>query len=274
MPSVEPDWPVVYVNPAPTGTLLLILSGDDSGPSPTAEARFVEATSTEILMRLISGDGAEPGASLEDGASYLLSLSGGGTAELQAALDQLLPWLGQTIAMPIAEELRSTWGNGRHPHRLRASGPRAGARRAMAVGRPTWAASPTSSISASLPRPSSAARRCGVQRESGPRVSSALADPDGDLPAARPEVTEIAALFGSSNANVAVGSDATDKFLRRHAARATHLHLACHARGGLFDATEAAILLASGLVPAANLTSLSAARRSTCCRLRLRKRLV
>ena len=169
VPSVEPDWPVVYVNPAPTGTLLLILSGDDSGPSPTAEARFVEATSTEILMRLISGDGAEPGASLEDGASYLLSLSGGGTAELQAALDQLLPWLGQTIGCPIAEELRRR-GQRAPPSSSaglsasRRCTPRHGSRTA------NWAASPTSSISASLPRPSSAPRRCGVQRESGPRV--------------------------------------------------------------------------------------------------------
>jgi CHAT domain-containing protein len=83
----------------------------------------------------------------------------------------------------------------------------------------------------------------------------ALADPQGDLPAARPEVKEIATLFGNTNAQVAVGHRANAEFLRRHAAHATHVHLACHAHGGLFDATDAAITLASGDLAAVDLTT-------------------
>jgi hypothetical protein len=61
---------------------------------------------------LIVGDGAEPDASDDDGASYLFSLGGGDNADLRRALDQLLPWLGTTIGHPIAEILRAREATG------------------------------------------------------------------------------------------------------------------------------------------------------------------
>lgn len=85
----------------------------------------------------------------------------------------------------------------------------------------------------------------------------ALADPEGNLPAARPEVAEISVLFGSANVDVAAGGQADAEFLRRHAAHATHVHLACHARGGLFDAGEATVILASGALPALELSAVA-----------------
>ena len=85
----------------------------------------------------------------------------------------------------------------------------------------------------------------------------ALADPDGSLPAAQPEVKEIAAVFDGDTSACASGSAATLAFLRRHAPRASHLHFSCHARGGMFDADEAAIELASGPLPASGLTAVA-----------------
>jgi CHAT domain-containing protein len=98
-----------------------------------------------------------------------------------------------------------------------------------------------------------AARRRATRRR--PARLVALADPHGDLPAASPEVRQIADLFGTGRAQVAIGRRADAKFLRRHGRQATHLHLACHARGGLFDAADAAVSLASGDIPASALTT-------------------
>jgi len=256
VPAVEPGWPLIYVNPAPTGTLLLTLSEDDEPDGPTAEASFIETTSNDVFLRLIAGDGAEPDAGDDDGASYLFSLGGSGESDLRTALDQVLPWLGEAIARPIADELR---GRGATGATLILCGPLGlaplhtapwqdkGQLRCLADELETRFAPSAVVCGAAL-------RRAVRER---PARLLALADPQGDLPAARPEAVEIAVLFGSANSEVAVGPEADAEFLRRHAARATHLHLACHARGGLFDASEAAILLASGLVPATDLTVLA-----------------
>jgi CHAT domain-containing protein len=254
--AVELGRPLIYVNPAPAGTLLLMLSTDDTAESATAEAMFVEATSNDVFFRLIAGDGAEPDASDDDGASYLFSLGGGDNADLRTALDQLLPWLGKTIGHPIAEALRARGATGAT---LILCGPLGLAPLHAAPWQQDGQARCLVDEFAIRFAPSAVVCAAALRRAARQRPARlvALADPQGDLPAARPEVIEIAGLFGSANADVALGRDAGAEFLRQHAARATCLHLACHARGGLFDGSEAAIRLASGIVPATELTALA-----------------
>ena len=69
-----------------------------------------------------------------------------------------------------------------------------------------------------------------------------LADPHGDLEAAGPELREIAGVLGGEPA-LAFGSDATSNFLRAGAPDATHLHLACHAGGGLYELESMVVCL-------------------------------
>ena len=84
----------------------------------------------------------------------------------------------------------------------------------------------------------------------------ALADPRDDLPAAGPEVAEIARSFADDRVVTAVGARATAGFLRSNASQAHFLHLACHACGGMFDSADAAIELADAEVSAADLAAL------------------
>ena len=251
--ALEPGWPLIYVNPTPAGTLLIVLSITETmGCSSTAT--FVDATSNDVYFRLLLGDGAEEAT--DDGASYLFSLGSGEPLDFNAALDQALPWLGEMLGRPISEALRAVGATGAT---LLPSGPLglapihaapwqtdSGPKRLVDEFDIRFA--PSGVVCAN------ALRRAARTRP--PRLV-ALADPQGNLPAAHPEVAEIAAQFDASDTFVAVGSEADLTFLRRNVGRATHVHLACHARGGLFDSTEAAISLASGPVSAIELTSVA-----------------
>jgi CHAT domain-containing protein/tetratricopeptide (TPR) repeat protein len=256
--ALEPGRPLVYVNPTPLGTLLLCLfmQGDDAA----AEATFLDQpTSTEVYMRLIVGDAAIFEAAIESDSvgSYLIGISGQGTADLKAGIDQALAWLGEALARPLRALLAHHEASGAT---LVHCGP---------VGLAPLHAAPWVQENATQCladffdvryAPSAvicaAAHRRAAESDHIPARLVALADPSGDLPAAHREVEEIATLFPSGTSVLAIGARADRDFLRRHARRATHLHLACHAAGGLFDATEAAILLASGPLAVSDVTGL------------------
>jgi CHAT domain-containing protein len=72
-----------------------------------------------------------------------------------------------------------------------------------------------------------------------------LADPHGDLESAGPELREIAHVFRTEPA-LAFGSNATSDFLRAGARDATHVHLACHAGGGLYELESMVVCLSDG----------------------------
>ena len=72
--AVEPAWPLVYVNPAPQGTLLLMLHQRQHS-EVTTEARFIPTTSTEIFMRMIVNGGRTRG----DRTQWLFRARGLGT---------------------------------------------------------------------------------------------------------------------------------------------------------------------------------------------------
>ncbi len=251
--AIEPTWPLVYVNPTPYGTLLLMLSKDHEDGVIT-EARFIATTSTEVLMHMIVSGGQLE----QDGPtkSYVIAASGqGDDNDVAGALDELLPWLSETIGTPLVELLT----------RIDAA-----AATLVPCGQLEMAPlhavplpsgeeivadkfevrySPNAAVCAA------ALGRARITAATAPRLV-AVADPDGSLPAAGPEVKEIASIFGSDNSVCALGSAATLKFLRRHASEASHLHFSCHACGGMFDAGEAAIGLASGPLAATALTTI------------------
>jgi CHAT domain-containing protein len=83
-----------------------------------------------------------------------------------------------------------------------------------------------------------------------------LADPTGDLPAAEPEVEGLGKHFNPRRRAYASGSQATFAFLTHEVLGATHVHLACHAKGSFFDSTETGVVLSDRTVTAVELTAL------------------
>lgn len=249
--AAQPGWPLVYVDPTPHGTVMLVVHNQDG--QATSDARFVAATSTEIFMQLMVAGGS---TQTPNAGSYLIGVSGQGTGEqdLAAALDELLPWLGHQLARPLEEFLSDLNTQAAtlvlcgalnvaplHAAPLEGGG--------VLADRCTIRYVPSAlTVTAVTRRARSAAHRA-------PKLV-ALADPRQNLPAARPEVEEIAALFPDGASVWAAGIQADVRFLRTHAREATHLHLACHARGGLFDTGEAEIMLASGPLSATDLTTI------------------
>ena len=251
--AVESVWPLVYVNPTPYGTLLLMLSeGHEDGV--VAEARFIVTTSIEVLMHMIvSGGQLEQDRPTK---SYVIAASGqGNDRDIAGALDELLPWLSETIGVPLVELLTRIGAASvtlvpcgqLEMAPLHAVPLPSG--EGIVVDRFEVRYSPSAAVCAA------ALGRARITAATAPRLV-AVADPDGSLPAAGPEVKEIASIFGSDNSVCAVGSAATLEFLRRHAGEASHLHFSCHACGGMFDAGEAAVGLASGPLAATALTTI------------------
>jgi len=254
--AIDSDWPLVYVNPTPSGTLFLLLHEREGAVGVTAE--FISVTSTEIFMHLFVGREDVDAALAAAGGSYLIGATAQGRPDHDLArdLDDLLPWLGETIADPLAELLQRV---GATAATLVLCGPLGSAplhAAPIGSGAEIFADQfalryvPSAVVcSAAITRARTASKR--------PLRLVALADPLGDLSAAGPEVEEVAALFGSPRSTCVAGASATRRFLELHAGQASHVHLACHARGGLFDASEAAILLASGPLPATEVTALA-----------------
>jgi len=100
--------------------------------------------------------------------------------------------------------------------------------------------------------------RRAAERESADTVLVALADPTRDLAAAAPEVQEIARHFPQQSQQLAVRARANASFFSENAMDATHLHLACHGRGGLLDSDNPpAVLLSDGWLPASEITEIA-----------------
>jgi hypothetical protein len=209
--AIEPGWPLVYVNPTPQGTLLLLLS-ERCGMVST-EAKFIEVNSTEVFMRLFVGGGDLDETIEASRGSYLIAASGqGNDQDIAGNLDELLPWLGETIVGPLADLLRRDEATGAT---LVLCGPLDSA--------PLHAA-PLSSNGETFAdafelryAPSATVCAAAITRAETanvmPRRLVALADPLGDLSAARPEIEEIAALFDTGASMSATGTAATTSFL-------------------------------------------------------------
>jgi CHAT domain-containing protein/tetratricopeptide (TPR) repeat protein len=253
--AVEPGWPVIYVNPTPFGTLLLRI--DDEAGEPAGTARLLEQpTSSDVFMWLVAGD---PDRDNEVAASYLFGISGEGqpTRDFSADLDEVLPWIGEHLSRHIRELATADGSVG---VTLVPCGPVAaaplhaapwnhGGHERCLLDMMDVRYSPSAALCAA------SHRRSRSVATADPRLV-AVADPTDDLPAARPEVMTIAKYFDDNRRAVAIGAKASRRFLTRHARKATHLHLACHARGALFNRADAALRLSDGTVSAEEITSI------------------
>jgi CHAT domain-containing protein len=104
--------------------------------------------------------------------------------------------------------------------------------------------------------------------EATARLNTELANPDtgdprDDLPGTDAEVEHVTRLFDPSETRVAHRADATSDFLEKNAGSATHLHLACHGKGGLIDPTNIAIWLADRRVSGSELVAADIPARLT-----------
>lgn len=261
--AAEPDWPVVYVNPSPWGTVLLSIHLA-TGKVKT-EARFLEDVSGEKMILDLSVRGWRTNSPK---FSYL-ALAAGGKAtaeEKDEAVDDALCQLSP-IAELLAEHLEELGAKGLT---LIASGP---------VGVSPLHAAPWTKDGTSeclLDRfqvrsaPSATVHATCLDRVQATENSEpsllALGDPDlknpkWDLPGAEREVREIEAKFPKERRKVALRDHATADFLLQNISEATHLHLACHASGGLFDYGEAELHLAEGSLSGGELQTLPISTR-------------
>jgi CHAT domain-containing protein/tetratricopeptide (TPR) repeat protein len=258
--ALEPGWPLVYVDPTPYGTLLLAITEEDGAAS--AEAVLLgRPDSNEVFMRLMFGDRAETPTVVGTGAggSYLLAASGLAEEgrDIQPDIEHVLPWLGEALAEPIADYLAGRDAEG---VTLVPCGPVSLAPLHAAAWQDEGCErrliddfeirySPSAVLGATCLRRSR-------ERTGAPRLL-ALADPDGTLTAAKPEVEAIASGFPSNSNQWKSGAEASWTFLRSNAAEATHIHIAGHASARMWGERETAILLGDGPVDLGRLTQLA-----------------
>jgi len=190
--AVESGWPLLYVDPTPYGKLLLGVTREDG--EARAEAVLMERPdSLEVLLRLALGDGAERPELVGTGAtgSYLLAASGLAETgrDIQPDIEHVLPWLGQALAGPIANYLADCGAEG---VTLVPCGPvslaplhaapwKDGGTERCLIDEVDVRYTPSAVVGASC------LRRSRERQGASPRLV-ALADPDGSLPAATPEV--------------------------------------------------------------------------------------
>jgi hypothetical protein len=252
--AIDDGFPLVFVDPSPHGTLLLILSrkGDQLGTRTV----FLPVASDEIFHRLAFGKYEEllAGVPAEQLPASYLGTAAGLIAgrDVEDALDYVLDWLGEHLAEAIHEQLEAIDARGAT---LVPCGPVAAA--PIHVAR--WASSSgtTCLIDRYVIRfaPSAivqAAASYAAGTRSEPRKKLvAVANPGLDLPASEAEVGEIAAHF--QEAAVATRRAATRRFVSVEAPAASALHLACHARADIAELSKSVIGLSDGPVALSDL---------------------
>jgi CHAT domain-containing protein len=252
--AVEPGWPLLFVNPTPVGTLLLLAARDPDDGLAVSSRYLEEPTSTLVYMRLLAGAdySEENGAAESSSPSYLFAIAGNpAAAQLHEAVTSTLGWVGAALCRPIADFLTEQGAAG---VTLVSCGPLA----TVPLATAPWddGQGPGCLLDRFEVRyaPSAALTRTALERSrrlEGEEVRLVgLADPhrgvpDGELPGAEPELREIARVIGGQ-AKLAVGKEADTQFLETRAGEATHVHLACHAGGGVFDLESMVVCLADG----------------------------
>lgn len=261
--AAESDCPLVYVNPTPYGTALLTVTAAGS-----AEATVLDSpTSHEIFMTIVLTDVSDEDAPV----SYAAGASGTSTREdyerflraLKLVFSRMGAWLGE----PIAELLD---GLGVARVTLVPCGPLG----LVPLQAAHWTGDDGSRIclldcAEVLYAPSArlhaeCLNRARARNENDRFLVALgnpdLGDPDDDLPGTQAEVEELEKMF-AGEASVALRGGADSNFLQGQAPAATHLHLACHGKGGLLDPTEAGIDLSDGFLSGADVSGLELSTR-------------
>jgi CHAT domain-containing protein len=251
--AVEPNRPFIYVNPTPHGTLVLTLRRSDADAPVQVRADNLDVTSTAISRKVMLGLD-EQGEFV--GPGYLAALSNDGP--IGEALSSLLPWVGEQVMAPVVASLEPDERN----VVLTVSGPLATVPLHAAQWTEAEGVVHVADTVALTYAPSAvlhgAALRLLAEQTEPPRLV-AVADPEhvgAPLPGTRTEVAEISEHFATDRRQIAVADDATVAFVEAHTPHATHVHLACHAEGSLFDRDESTVRLADGVLPLARLSAL------------------
>ena len=103
--AAPPGTGIVYVNPTPQGTMILVVTRREGRLSAEAHPIFLPVTGTEIMHRIHLGhDQPFATSSLQTGPSYTVAILGHGP--LAPAIEYLFPWVGARIAREIAASAR------------------------------------------------------------------------------------------------------------------------------------------------------------------------
>ncbi len=246
--AVEHDYPLLYVNPAPYGTVAFLVSRQVDGVE--VRAVFLAVTSRQIVDWTFFGVDGTSGGLRERPISYVNSV-GFEPADLSEALAYVLPCIGDSCCAQLEAALSSSACRG---VTLVVAGPLA----SVPLHAASWsAAGRTECLLDRRPvryAPSATVHAACLERvagaaEDGLRIV-ALADPTPQMPllASRAEVAQVQQHFAVGDRRIAVGPEATRGFLEANAAWATHLHLACHAAGSLYSYQDTRLALADGEV--------------------------
>ncbi len=256
--AATPDRPVIYVNPTPHGTDLIVV--DHGG---AVAHRGLPVTSQQVVYRVLFGidvdqiesldlDDITAAAERAASSSYIFAAAGeDDDTDLDEALDQLLPWVGARVARHVFEVLDELDATGAT---VIAAGPLSTVPLQAAcwddgiclLDRFTISATPSARVH------SACARRAEQRTTFACLV--AVADPTSDLAHTRDEVATIGSFF--QRTVIAEGDEATTAFVRQHAAEASVLHLACHGFGGMVDGTQNGVVLSDASMSGADLAAL------------------
>lgn len=258
--AVEEEWPLIYVNPTPFGTLLLCLRAAQG--QLHAEAHLASVTAIDVYYQLTFGVDKDGLQAVLDGdtdapGSFMVAVSGHAEDdEFARHIEQPLAWLGENVARHIAKVAGCI---GSDNVSLICCGPIAIAPLHAA----TWEENgdKRSLLDSLCIRYEPSATVCAIARTRASRPTDSprlvlLADPESNLSAAEAEGDEIARHFAPGRVVPAVGPDADRAFLVEHAQLATHLHLSCHGGASLLEGQDAVVRLADGLMGADELAGL------------------
>lgn len=230
--AVEPGWPIVFVNPVPSGTSILSYDGD------TFRGTFLtDITSAEIEIFLNEGDPTQGSISYIGHASASKKSAG----NLRMALDLVLPWLGEKVFRPLVEfmELEGVVGLslvscGWLPlvplHAVRIPGGEEDQRLIDLF--PTRCSPSAKMLATSLSRSTS---------EPSDFSLIAVASPHGNLPVSVAEAR--AARRSVEEGEIVIGTDATAPYFLEEAPKADLIHIGCHAEASLREVDETGIEL-------------------------------
>ena len=260
--GVEPGWPMVYVDPTPYGTVLLCVDQVDG--EPAADATFLDISSHDVFMALMFGE-----LDFDNPISYLAGVDEFDEDVFPKALEEALAPLGTQIAKPLYDRLVAldAWGVtlvlcgplGLAP--LHAAPWMSGSKRECLLDHVAVRTTPSGLLLGTCRQRREA--RLGQEPLFVALANPDTGDPRDDLPGADAEVEHLTGLFDPTKARVARQTSATSDFLERNASNATHLHLACHGKGGLLDPNNIAIWLADRRVSGSELVAAGIPARLT-----------
>lgn len=251
--TADASGPVVYVNPSPNGTAILVVHPNRPTSGRVSFRNVTEVTSSDIAQLLLAG--AADGQVI--GLPYLMSVSQGSPADVPG-FEECLATIGHWIARSIFEELA---GFGYESASLVVFGPL----KLVPVHATQWidGSSATSLIDqydvTFLPS-SAVVARCAqmavLRRPDVALVALGNSEPVlAPLDGAVAEIEAITDLVGPNRVKRALGSAAQLSFLEQHVAGATHLHVACHSAASALSTDNAVLILADGPVPVERLAS-------------------